>query len=241
MAEKHGHRLPGYRNRGYLKYNKSSRSFRPMLYSTMLRVYPLFLLLHLSVSAFAQSPATDPPYRELITGKPFIYHIEPDKRGGKAYKLVYVADAPVATYWNFKTDFDNKFLLRNKYIDDHRFIDQKGNVVFTENRYATVPDAVFIWETKLKPFKYRMEFRLTNPHECGQRFHYGHIQLIPLNGATKVSQVAYFDFHGATLWAHYPFAGGMSEFLRYTARWEQQTVRKFKEKYTGIINENIHR
>ena len=27
MAKKHGHHLPEYRNRGYLKYKKSSRSF----------------------------------------------------------------------------------------------------------------------------------------------------------------------------------------------------------------------
>jgi len=35
------------------------------------------------------------------------------------------------------------------------------------------------------------------------------------------------------LWAHYPWAGGMSDFLRYTARWEQETVLKLKDKYLG--------
>ena len=56
MAKKHGHHLPEYRNRGYLKYKKSSRSFRHRM------------------------------------------------------NLIYVVEALIKTYWNFKTDFDNRFI-----------------------------------------------------------------------------------------------------------------------------------
>jgi len=40
-----------------------------------------------------------------------IYQIAPDKRGGKAYKLVYIVNAQMDVFWGFKTDFDNNFLL----------------------------------------------------------------------------------------------------------------------------------
>lgn len=36
---------------------------------------------------------------------------------------------------------------------------------------------------------------------------------------------------GAAVWAHYPWSGGMNQFLRYTAQWEQNTVLKLKDRY----------
>ena len=46
----------------------------------------------------------------------------------------------------------------------------------------------------------------------------------PAPEGTRVTQVAYFDFWGASLWANYPWGGGMKDFLSYTAQWEQETV-----------------
>jgi hypothetical protein len=59
--------------------------------------------------------------KRLVNDQVFIYQIAPDKRGGKAYKLVYLVEAPIDVYWKFKTDFDNDFLVKNKYIREHNF------------------------------------------------------------------------------------------------------------------------
>jgi hypothetical protein len=79
-----------------------------------------------------------------------------------------------------------------------------------------------------------MDFVLLNPEECGQRFHYGYIQLDAvgaLDEKTKVTQLAYFDFFGVYFWVKYPWYGGMKNFLKYTARWEQETISRLKSKY----------
>ncbi|UCD78759.1 MAG: hypothetical protein JSW26_25715 [Desulfobacterales bacterium] len=49
---------------------------------------------------------------------------------------------------------------------------------------------------------------------------------------TKVTQVAYFDFLGVSLWVGYPFYGGMSYFLEYNVAWEQQMISKLKGTYS---------
>ena len=48
-----------------------------------------------------------------------------------------------------------------------------------------------------------------------------------------MTQVAYFDFVGASLWAGYPWGGGMKDFLTYTASWEQGIVLRLKNRYSG--------
>ena len=55
----------------------------------------------------------------------------------------------------------------------------------------------------------------------------------PVEEGTRVTQVAYFDFLGASLWADYPWGGGMRDFLAYTARWEQEMVLRLKDRYSG--------
>lgn len=199
-------------------------------------------ILFYSISAFflveagggvAQPSPDEPSAAELLSGKPFIYHLDPEGSAGKAYKLVYLVKVPVKIFWRFKTDFDNDFLLTNKYIDAHYFIGRHGIRVFTENLYSNAPDVRFRWQTSVFPESYRLDFVLLNPQECGQRFHYGHIQLEAVGKNTKVTQVAYFDFLGAFFWVNYPWAGGMKSFLRYTARWEQQTILRLKAKYTA--------
>ena len=67
--------------------------------------------------------------------------------------------------------------------------------------------------------------------EAPQKYHYGHIQLEPVPEGTRVTQVAYFDFWGASIWANYPWSGGMKDFLSYTARWEQETVLRLRGQY----------
>jgi hypothetical protein len=160
-----------------------------------------------------------------------IYRIAPDSRGGKAYKLVYLINAQIDVCWRFKTDFDNIFLLENKYIQSHHFITRNGNKVITEDKYTYSPDVYFRWQTAIFPQVKRLEFILMNPKQCRQKFHYGYIQLKSVPEGTLVTQVAYFDFWGSSLWAGYPWGGGMMDFLSYTARWEQKTIMQLKNRY----------
>jgi len=181
----------------------------------------------------AQPASVEPSPAELSRDKEVLYRIEPEARGGEAYKLVYLVPAPLEVFWRFKTDFNNDFLVTNKFIREHRFVGQHGNVVVTEDTYTNAPGKVFRWKTTIHPAQHRLEFILDNPVECDQRFHYGYIQLEPLGKTqTKVTHVAYFDFLGASLWANYPWPGGMSSFLRYTATWEQETILRLRERYT---------
>ncbi|MGD8369201.1 MAG: hypothetical protein PVG78_16295 [Desulfobacterales bacterium] len=168
---------------------------------------------------------------ELLLGGVEVAKIAPDPRGGKAYRLRYVVDVPLEVYWRFKTDFDNAFLLDNKYIDDHRVLEQNETVVVTEDRYSHAPGAVFRWKTTPDKKNGRIDFVLLNPEQCGQRFHHGRIQVIGIGEKTLVVQEGFFDFFGAAVWAHYPWAGGMRHFLQYTARWEQNTVLRMRRIY----------
>jgi hypothetical protein len=182
-------------------------------------------------AAAQASPANEPDLNQLNQGKVFIYKLDPADVAGKGYKLVYMVAAPLGAYWNFKTDFENDFLETNKLIQEHRIVALEKNVVITENMYVTRPGVRFRWRTHSFPDIHRLDFELLNPKECGQKFHYGHIQLEPVGEHTKVTQVAYFDFFGATLWMSYPWYGGMKHYLNYTARWEQETVVRLIERY----------
>jgi hypothetical protein len=163
--------------------------------------------------------------------EPSIRLIEPDPRGGKAYKLVYHVPVARDTYWRFKTDFDNSFVAESEFVKTHRFIRREGNTVITENRYTYDPDAVFRWQTLVDPERHRLEFTLLNPEECGQKFHYGSIEIRARGRQTQVIQTAYFDFFGVFFWVHYPWSGGMRNILLSTAAWEQKTVDKLRSSY----------
>ncbi len=172
-----------------------------------------------------------PDIDQLRQGKAYIYKLDPEDSAGKGYKLVYMVAAPLAVYWKFKTDFENDFLLTNKLIWEHRLVAHKNNVAITESIYATKPGVKFRWRTISLPDIHRLNFELENPKECGQRFHYGHIQLEAAGDRTIVTQTAYFDFFGATLWMNYPWYGGMRHYLDYTARWEQETITRLIDRY----------
>jgi hypothetical protein len=182
-----------------------------------------------------QPPTIEPNRQQLLSGEPFIYRIEPEARGGEAYKLVYIVPVPIEVFWRFKTDFRGSFVETNKYVKEQRVIREEPNVVVVENRLSSRPESLFRWRNILYPNKYRLDYVLENPEQCGQRFHYGHIQLEPLGSNTKVTHEAYFDFFGSSLWALYPWEGGMQAFLDYTARWEQETVLQLKENYSGKL------
>ncbi len=170
------------------------------------------------------------------SGPVHIQRIAPERFGGNAYRLVYRVDVPVAVYWKFKTDFDNSFLIDNKFIIDHRLISQNGQIAITETQYTYRPKNYFRWQTRLFPERFRLEFKLLNPEQCNQKYHHGYIQLEPQGKTTRVTQVAYFDFWGATFWVYNPWSGGMQDFLSYTARWEQATVVRLKDQYNEKNN-----
>ena len=167
----------------------------------------------------------------LRNNEVIIEQIAPDKRGGKAYKLVYLVEVPIDVFWKFKTDFDNDFLVKNKFIRKHHFVLQNDNTFITEDKYSFGPDEYYRWQTTVFPDSYRLDFVLLNPEECQQKFHYGYIQLESITEGTRVTQVAYFDFWGVSLWANHPWRGGMKDFLSYTAHWEQETILELESRY----------
>ncbi len=191
----------------------------------------VFFFLNGFTNLPVNSPSVEPKIKELFSGEPFIYRIEPDARGGEAYKLVYIVPVPIEVFWKFKTDFHGDFVETNKYVKEQKVIRQEPNLVIIENRLSNKPGSKFRWRNILYPNRYRLDFVLENPEQCGQRFHYGHFQLEPLGSYTKVSHAAYFDFFGASLWAQYPWEGGMYAFLDYLARWEQETILKVRDDY----------
>ncbi len=194
------------------------------------------ICIGLQASSFQSADAQNG--REPSGDAPIVIEtIPPDPRGGRAYELVYLVKAPIQSYWKFKTDFDNDFLVENKYIREHKFISRNGNSIITENKYANGPDKYFRWRTTVYPESNRLEFVLLNPEDCGQRFHFGHIRLEAVEQGTRVVQTAYFDFFGAAFWAGFPWRGGMRYFLTYTAQWEQQIVLRLKERYENESSE----
>jgi hypothetical protein len=201
--------------------------------SQIFSICTLFFLLSSVNSLAAQPLKVEPKDEKLLNGESLIYRLEPEARGGQAYKLVYIVRANVDVVWRFKTDFNNEFVLTNKFIEENRFISREDNVVITEAKYLNRPRVKFRWRTTLSPLSYRLDFVLINPEKSKQIFHYGYIQLEAFGQNTKVTHVAYFDFFLAFLWVHYPWSGGMSDFLRYMARWEQEAIILLKEKYVG--------
>jgi len=181
-------------------------------------------------SEFTESE-TDILTQPVASSKPLLFKLKPERQEGWGYKLVYLVDAPLEVFWKFKTDFDNQILLSNKFITAHRVVSRNRNQVVTEDEYSNRPKAIFKWQTTVLPDRHRLKFVLLNPEECGQKYHYGSIQLEPLGSRTRVTQIAYFDFFGVSIWVSYPFYGGMTYFLNYTANWEQQTILKVKDKY----------
>jgi hypothetical protein len=85
------------------------------------------------------------------------------------------------------------------------------------------------------PESYRLEFKLLNAEDCRHDFHYGTIQLNPAGNHTKITQIAYFNFVGASLWVKYPWYGGMKSTLTKVAKWEQKMALRYTHKYLAAI------
>jgi hypothetical protein len=124
--------------------HSTSRLFIPL--PIIIWVMNLFCFLPISYSA-AMKNEQNPSGSDGIS----IYQIAPDRRGGKAYKLVYLVGAQIDVFWRFKTDFDNNSLVENKYIQEHHFITRNGNKVISEDKYTNGPDVVFRWQTTIYP------------------------------------------------------------------------------------------
>ena len=191
----------------------------------------LFFNLRIAYGLSSEVFLQEPDNQQLLSGQVFIDTLEPENMTGRGYKLVYLVDAPLDVFWKFKTDFDNDFLVTNKYIKSHRFISRRGNVAITEDVYSNSPELTFRWQTTVVPSRRRLIFKLLNPGECRQKYHFGTIQLEAFSGKTKVTQIAYFDFSGVSFWVNYPFYGGMLDFLKQTSAWEQQTILKLQHRY----------
>jgi hypothetical protein len=178
----------------------------------------------------SQSSAAEPNQQQDFDSDPILFKLWPEGKAGRGYKLIYLIDAPLDAAWGFKTDFENQILLSNKYINSHRLISRNQNVVVTGNEYSNKPGLKFKWQTTLFPDRHLLNYVLLNPEECGQEYHHGSIQLEAVGNRTRVTQIAYFNFFGVSFWVGYPFRGGMSYFLKYTAAWEQQAVLEAMDK-----------
>jgi len=142
--------------------------------------------------------------------------------GGYGYKLQYYVAAPIDVFWPFKINFDSEILTTNNELIEHRLVRVEDNRVVTENRYAIAPGLIFLWQTTVIEEKYRLEFKLLNAEDCRHDYHYGVIQLSPAGTYTKVTQTAFFNFVGASMWVRYPWYGGMKSTLTNVAEWEQK-------------------
>jgi len=164
----------------------------------------------------------------LPAGEPVITILKPEKTDGRGYRLEYTVDAPLDITWQFKTDFDSKVVLTNQMILSHRVISRSADAVVTETVQSNKPKTVFRWKTMLFPDQHRLDFVLLNPDECGMDYFYGSILMQAMGSATLVTQVAYLDFFGVSLWVHYPFRGGMTQTLYDNVHWEQQAVLSYR-------------
>jgi hypothetical protein len=186
------------------------------MYHNQIPVILITYFIILSGASLAASPI-EPDQQQLLSGKAFIYKMKSASPDGRGYKLIYAVDAPLEIFWQFKTDFNNDFLL--------------SNVVVTENKYPVISRSLFRWQITVISDQHRLEFMLLNPQKSNHSYHYGYIQLESLGSKTKVTQVAYFDFFGDFWWVNYPFYGGMLDFLEYNAHWEQRAILKQKHRY----------
>ena len=189
------------------------------------------LMLTASIGFSSERVVSELSQDQLSNNDPIISRLKPERAHGKGFRLEFLVDAPLDVFWKYKTNFDNEFLHKNRYITSHKLVSREENLVITETQYSYKSKHVFKWQTTIFPEQNLLKYELLNPQECGQNYHYGYIQLEAEGSGTRVVQVSYFDFFGASFWVNYPFKGGMSEFLKYTARWEQQFVLEFEHQY----------
>ena len=199
--------------------------------STMIRTGSPFLFVLTTLTFLTACGVGSALAEETANSTTEVRRIQTSNQSGHAFRLTYTVDVPLAHFWKFKTDFGADFLLTNRYIVSHRLVSRHNNVYITETRYADAPGTEFRWQTTVYPSAHRMNYLLLNPEECGQRYNRGTIQLTSETGKTRIEHSTYFDFFGATIWAHFPGPGGMEGFLRYTADWERKTIKELQHRY----------
>lgn len=186
----------------------------------------LILLILIIILTHAEAEAADTTSSKK-QDKVSLERISPPGRDGFGYRLIYHVRAPIEIFWRFKTDFENEDLSTNQEIIEHRIVSFSDNRVVTENRYATWPNLRFLWQTTVDWIQYRLAFEQLNVKDSLQDYHYGTIQLSPAGEHTKVTQIAFFNFVGASLWVKYPWYGGMKTTLTSLARWEQKATLRY--------------
>lgn len=198
----------------------ANKSVRPHV--TILNRFLLAALILLVLAIPGQAEPIDMNANQIT-----LERLKPDANKGYGYRLIYYLPGPLDAVWKFKTEFDSELMLTNEELIGHRILDSTENHVVSENRYAAAPGLRFKWRTTMLPDQHRLEFKLLNPEDCRHDFHYGWIQLMPAGGYTKVTQTAYFDFRGASIWVKYPWYGGMRSTMTKLAQWEQKAASRY--------------
>jgi len=199
--------------------------------STVNTLFLATLAIIMMLTVPAQADTETMPVDKRIT----IETVFPDADNGFGYVLEYYVAARIEAVWLFKTDFNSEVLMTNDELIGHRLVRSVGDSVITENRYATAPGLAFLWRTTKVPDEFKLTFELLNPEECRHEYHYGSIQLSPAGNHTKVSQTAYFNFKGASLWVRYPWYGGMQSTLTQVVKWEQKMASEYRREYLAAL------
>lgn len=203
-----------------------NKNFNPGQFAVSLTIILATLSLLSVVSVRAGGHSASFPVSGVQISK-----LSPIHGEGYGYRIAYRVPVDIDTFWRFKTDFDNDFLIQNRTITAHRLLRRNGNIFVTETSYSAAPGKRFIWETTTDAENHRMQFRLIDPGSSGQRHHWGFIQLIRDGRQTIVVQQAYFDFSGAGFWVAYPWQGGMRDVLKTNAAWEQEAIMRMQAAY----------
>ena len=203
----------------------------PAIFISFYGKIQLLLLMFFMFSTSVSADTNRSPNRDRI----YLERVIPVENGGYGYRLQYYVPAQINTFWQFKTDFDNDIMLTSDELIEHRLVESSKNSVITENRYATAPDLKFLWQTTVYPRQYRLEFRLLNADDCRHDFHYGIIELSPAGNYTKVTQTAFFDFFGASLWVKYPWNGGMKSMLTKVEKKKKKIASTYSREYMAVI------
>jgi hypothetical protein len=194
----------------------AKRMLRTTPTCTLVLVWIVTVFISIPPFAYADSAGSTPPLS--------IHLLETGDKGGFGYQMVYRIPVPTEKYWRFKTDFANHRQMEGEQIIHHRLVGRKGNTVFTENRYAAMPETLFTWKTRVEDHRRWLAFELIEAAGLGHRFHHGTIHVKSVGNHTEVVQTAYFDFVGAGLWVRIPWAGGMRSFLEKMVQWERSVV-----------------
>ncbi|MEI8246007.1 MAG: caspase family protein [Lentisphaerota bacterium] len=165
-----------------------------------------------------------PTDEELLEKKIFVYRIEPESKGGEAYKVVYLVDASVDVVWKKKIDYNNP--IQSSKVINYQLVYNSDKYTITRETYSDSPEYNFTWKNTFSPDKKRIDFVLMNPIEVGQNFNYGYIKFEPvgIGDKTRVTQIGYFDFTYASYWINNMDKDGMTDFVTEMAKTDREKI-----------------